>query len=110
MTNHKLGVDPSYLVSRQLLLTGVFPQNGAAIKVSVESLIGVDSVSLDLARGKLDVHYDASKRQLDDIIEIVEHEGSALNESRWQRLKRSWYRYFDQNIKENAAQKPWRCH
>ncbi len=110
MNSHKLGVDSNYLVKRRLILAGVFPQNGQAITESIEALIGVDTVMLDLPTGVLDVHYDASKRQFDDIVEIVEHGGSMLSTSRWQRFKRGWYRYFDQNIKENASQKPWSCH
>ncbi len=110
MNSHKLGVTANYLVKRRLLLNGVFPQNGTAITETAEALIGVDAVTLDLPTGTLDVHYDASKRQLDDFIEIIKHEGSTLSATRWQRFKRGWYRYFDQNIKENAAEKPWSCH
>lgn len=110
MTKHKLGVDSNYLVKRRLLIAGIFPQNGPALTQSIEALIGVDTVTLDLPTGALDVHYDASKRQLDDIVKIVTLEGSMLSTSRWQRFKRGWYRYFDQNIKENAAKAPWRCH
>lgn len=110
MNTHKFGVDSNYLVKRRLLLAGVFPQNGTAITDAIAELIGVDTVTLDLATGSLDVHYDASKRHLDDIVEIIRHEGSMLSMKRWQRFKRGWYRYFDQNIKENAVKQPWRCH
>lgn len=110
MKSHKLGVDANYLATRHLILTGPLDEKGALIVAKIEPLIGVNSVSFNVDTGALDVDYDASKRQLDDIVDVVKQHGCGLSDGRWQRLKRGWYRYFDQNVKENAAQKPWRCH
>jgi hypothetical protein len=110
MKSHKLGVKETHLVKRHLKLTGSLNKNDTLIVADIEQLFGVDSVTIDSDARRLDVHYDASKRQLDDITTIIKEYGCELASSRWHRFKLGWYRYFDQNIKENAAKEPWHCH
>jgi hypothetical protein len=33
-----------------------------------------------------------------------------IGAGRWNRIKEDYYRFIDQNVKENAKQKPWSCH
>lgn len=110
MKAHKFGVNNNYLVTRHLALTGQLNTQAAAIVGDIEELLGINTVRFDAKAQALKVSYDASKRNISEITAIVVHHDCSLLDSRWQRFKRGWYRYFDQNIKENAAKEPWRCH
>ena len=110
MNTHKPGVNENFLVTRRLKLVGSLTDKFDLIENELNALIGVNSVVLDLGTGVLRVSYDASKRQLDEIEAVITAQGSQLSNERWQRYKQGWARYFDQNIKSNAAREPWSCH
>lgn len=110
MTVHKLGVNPNRLVKRNLKLAGPVDENGTQIVAELEAIIGVDAAFINTQRRMLTVHYDASRLQLDEVSAVVIDNACQMSNGRWQRTKRGWYRYFDQNIKENANQEPWKCH
>ena len=110
MNTHRLGVNSNYLVTRRLKLAGPLTEKFDQIESELLDLIGVNSAVVNIAKRELRIAYDASKRQLADVETVIADQGCQLRTHRWDRFKRSWYRYFDQNIKENAAKEPWRCH
>ncbi|TCK02345.1 heavy-metal-associated domain-containing protein [Marinobacterium mangrovicola] len=108
-TEHKPGVREAFLVQRHLLLESLDAGKAAAIAEEIEPLRGVDSVRLDPDSQRLDIAYDASVLQLDQIEAIVRSHGSDLDQGWWTRFKEGWYRYTDQNIKDNAKHEPFCC-
>ena len=110
MNTHKPGVNMNFLVTRRLKLVGSMTDDFDLIESELNTLIGINSAVLDLSTGVLRVSYDASKRQLDEIVTVITAQGGQLSDERWQRYKQSWYHYFDQNIKSNATREPWSCH
>lgn len=108
-THHKPGVHEAYLVKRHLALESLDAEKAAAIAQEIEPLIGVDSLTLDPDSRRLDIAYDASVLQLEQIEEIVRRHGSDLDHGWWTRFKEGWYRYTDQNIQDNAKHEPFCC-
>jgi len=108
-TDHKPGVHEVYLVRRKLKLDSLDAEQATAIAQEIEPLLGVDSVALDPVTRRLDIAYDASVLQLEQIEVIVRRYGSDLDQSWWNRFKEGWYRFTDQNVLDNARHEPWCC-
>jgi len=108
-THHKPGVHEAYLVNRHLWLESLDAEKAATIAQEIEALIGVDSLMLDPDSRRLDIAYDASVLQIEQIEAIVHCHGSDLDQSWWTRFKVGWYRYTDQNVQGNAKHEPWCC-
>lgn len=107
--HHKPGVHEAYLLKRHLKLEDLDAEKAGAIAQEIEPLVGVDAVALDPATRRLDIAYDASVLQLEQIEAIVRRHGSDLDHGWWTRFKEGWYRYTDQNARDNARHEPWCC-
>ena len=75
----------------------------------LRQLAGVHTVSADQADGLLTVDYDAVLCGIDPIISILTKNGVELGLGRWSRIKLGYYRFVDQNLKENSKHTPHCC-
>ncbi len=75
---HKPGVNEIYLMVRHLRLESLTEDNRTTITEEISQLIGIDTVSITDSGNLLNVAYDASVRQLDEIEEIVRKHGGPL--------------------------------
>ena len=47
---------------------------------------------------------------IDGIEEVIRKHGADVHDDWWTHTKESYYKFVDQNVKDNAAHKPWSCH
>lgn len=109
MSEHREGVNPGFLIHHKLALTGLTAGNAQGIYSELNDLPGVDTLSVDEARQSLNIAYDASHQDIDHIIHIVEQQGAGLRPGWWHRVKLSWQRQTDHNIKDNATHEAQCC-
>lgn len=107
---HKFGVNEGSLMIRQLRLEGPVQNNHQLIVQEIDRLLGVDAVSINASENLLNVAYDATKRQLDEIEEIVRKHECDIAHDWWTHFKEGYYKFVDQNVKDNAIHEPWSCH
>lgn len=107
--DHKPGVKEANLVSRKLQLSGIQGQEAEALVAEIEQQFGVDRVAYDPDAGILAFSYDATHCNLDLVESILSKRGAGFATNWWNRTKRSYYRYVDQNIKDNAGYEPHCC-
>ncbi len=103
--HHKPGVHDAYLMKRHLKLDDLDADKAALIAQEIHQLVGVDTVALDPETQRLDIAYDASVLQIEQIETVVRRHGSDLDHRWWTRFKEGWYRYTD----DNAQHEPWCC-
>ena len=107
---HKFGVNENSLMIRNLRLEGAVEENHQLIVQEIDHLLGVDAVSINASESLLNVAYDATKRQLDEIEEIVRKHECDIAHDWWTHFKEGYYKFVDQNVKDNASHEPWSCH
>jgi hypothetical protein len=107
---HRAGVHEDCLVRRHLKLENLNPAGAEAICRDIDELIGVDQMSLDEKASMLSVDYDAGRLNIDLIEEIVRKHGADVAGGWWTRFRESWYRFTDENVRDNARREPWSCH
>ena len=107
---HKVGVNENSQVIRHLRLEGPVQDCHQLIEDEIDQLMGVDTVSINVPQKVLNVSYDAAKRQLDDIEEIVRKYKCDIAHDLWTHFKEGYYQFVDQNVKDNANHEPWSCH
>ncbi|MDX5377556.1 MAG: cation transporter [Halomonas sp.] len=108
--DHRLGVSEINLVTRHLKLE---PNDEVAIRAAVadiDQLYGLDGVSFDEKKWRLDLAYDASRVCLDCVEDILMKHAVEISHDWWTRFKEEHYRFVDQNVKDNANHEPWSCH
>ncbi|MBZ5877811.1 MULTISPECIES: hypothetical protein [Chromohalobacter] len=108
--DHRPGVSQASLVTRSLKLTPGASGHIAAAVTEIDALRGLDRVSYDPEHRKLHLAYDAKRLCIDDIEVVLARHGVDIGAGRWNRIKEDYYRFIDQNVKDNAKQKPWSCH
>lgn len=108
--NHRVGVNECCLVIRHLKLKRLEHDTAEVIGQKLEGIIGVDMVSFNEDSSVLNVAYDAGKVNIDDIEAIVREGGADIDDGWWTHLKEGWYRYTDENVRENFKREPWSCH
>jgi len=104
--DHRGGVKEVNLVVRHLKLEGITAENKQIIIDEIDQIIGIDSVSYDDESCTLNVSYDATHCNLDGIEEHIEAHGAELSHGWWTRFKESYYKYVDQNVKDNDEIEP----
>ena len=107
---HRLGVSEINLVTRHLKLE---PNDEVSIRAAVadiDQLYGLDSVTFDEKKWRLDLAYDASRVCLDCVEDILKKHAVEISHDWWTRFKEEHYRFVDQNVKDNANHEPWSCH
>lgn len=102
----KPGVRQPYLVRRRLKLKGEGDCQ-ALVAVLAEEL-GVQEARCEGER--LWLAYDAVNFQLERLAELLIPWDLALADKGWAGLRLGYYRFLDQNIRDNATHEPWCCH
>ncbi len=105
--DHRPGVQEAYLVKRHLKLDNLDAAKAMAIAQEIDQLVGVDSVALDSSSRRLDVAYDASHLRIEQVEDIVRKHGTELDHGWWSNFKEGWYRFSDQNVRDNILHEPW---
>ncbi len=109
MTEHREGVDPGFLITHKLALTSLTASNTNRLYRELEELPGVDAVSVDESGQSLKIAYDASHQDIDHIIQVIEQQGAKVRSGWWSRIKLSWQRQTDRNIKDNFTHEAQCC-
>jgi len=109
-SEHRVGVEEINLVVRNLKLCDVNNDNKRPMLDEIDSVLGVDAVSFYQEKNTLHLAYDATHVNLDCIEVIIKKHVIKLHNNWWSRIKNGYYRFVDQNVKENAQHKPLSCH
>ncbi len=80
-----------------------------AVERAVAELPGVVKVVADLDKRHVEVRYDASRQNYQNIVETMEKTGFPPLDSWWSRFKGNWYRFSDETARENAKAPPPAC-
>ena len=107
--NHRLGVSEVNLVKRHLRLSLENEQEIKAAIDELDNLYGMDSLSFDAAGGVLTA-YDATRFSIEDVESILGKHNVQLVDSWWTQMKEDYYKFIDNNVRENAKHEPWSCH
>ena len=112
MTNkeHRLGVSEVTLVVRHLKLEPANSKTLASAVNEIDEIYGFDSVSFDDKSQTLNLAYDATRTCIDGVEEILKKHGLEVSHDWWTHFKEGYYRFVDENIKDNANSEPWSCH
>ncbi len=108
--DHKVGVNEDNLVIRTLKLTGMNESNTHTIITEINETFGVDAVSYDENEAMLHLAYDATNVNLDGIEDILHKHSADVSDNWWNHIKEDYYKFVDQNVKDNANHQPWSCH
>ena len=108
--DHRAGVREINLVNRTLKLNTESVKKVREAINEIDRLVGLDSVAYDSDQNLLSVAYDASKVDLTMIEEKLGIFGVEINSGWWTHLKEEYYKFIDQNIKDNSEHTPWSCH
>ncbi|WP_445946512.1 cation transporter [Shewanella sp.] len=108
--DHRVGVKEANLVVRNLRLSKVTDANRNALMEDVDHLFGIDEASFNATDSTIYLAYDATNINLDGIEDIIKKHGAAIHDDWWTHTKEEYYKFVDQNIKDNAEHVPWSCH
>lgn len=106
---HRAGVSEAYLVKRHLRIETLEPGSAESLCDEINRIIGIDSVAIDPQTRQLDIAYDASVLNIDDIEAVFTRNGVAFAHGWWNRTKLEHYRFVDQNVRDNAKADPHCC-
>lgn len=107
---HRLGVSEVNLVARHLKIENTSHEKIQATIEEIDALYGMDSVSFDDKSRVLNLAYDASRLCIDDVEKIMDKHGLEVSHDWWTHFKEGYYRFVDENVKDNAKRDPWSCH
>ncbi len=102
----RLGVSERNLVTRKLTLA---PCEAEALRVAmgeIDALYGLERVTYDSDKRRLNLAYDASRLCIDHIEAILARHAVEIGHGWWTRVKEDHCRFVDQNIKDNANKEP----
>lgn len=107
--DHRPGVKEINLVRRNLKLEGVTEDNREAIILEIDTLVGIESVSFDASTATINMAYDATHCDLDGIEALLQVHGADTSQGLWTKIKEGYYKFVDQNIKDNDEHDPHCC-
>lgn len=107
---HRLGVSEVNLVVRHLKLEPIDHANLQVAITEIDQLYGLDDISFDEESHMLNLAYDASRICLEGIEDVLKKHGVKVSRDWWTHFKEGYYRFVDENIKDNARHEPWSCH
>ncbi len=107
---HRLGVDEVNLVFRHLKLEDIVVADLETAVNEIDAMYGLDAVSFDEKTSTLNLAYDASRVGLGQVEEILEKHNVVVSHDWWTHFKEGYYKFVDQNVKDNAKHEPWSCH
>jgi len=108
--DHRVGVRENNLVVRNLRLSKVTNENIDALTAEIDQMLGLDEVSFDRKKQTIHLAYDAVNLNLDGIENVIRKHGADIHDDWWTHTKEEYYKFVDQNMKDNANHVPWSCH
>ncbi|WP_114327423.1 cation transporter [Candidatus Colwellia aromaticivorans] len=108
--DHRVGVKEANLVVRNLRLTNVTDANRELLMEDIDNLFGIDEASFNTSEATIYLVYDATNINLEGIEEIIKKHGADIHNDWWTHTKDEYYKFVDQNVKDNAKHVPWSCH
>lgn len=108
--NHRLGVSEVNLVVRHLKLEPLKQTKLQEAIAEIDKIYGLDAISFDEKSHVLNLAYDASRICLDGIEEVLKQHDVEVGHDWWTHFKEGYYKFVDQNVKDNASHEPWSCH
>jgi len=108
--DHRPGVTEVNLVTRHLKLEPVDQKIILAAIDEIDHVYGLDSVSFDEKSHVLNLAYDAARTSIDGIEDLLGEHDISVSHDWWTHFKEGYYRFVDQNIKDNAHHEPLSCH
>jgi copper chaperone CopZ len=73
-----------------------------AVERALTELPGVVKAVADVDKHRVEVRYDASQQNFQNIVETMENTGFPPLDNWWSRFKGNWYRFSDETARENA--------
>jgi hypothetical protein len=107
---HRLGVSEVNLVTRHLRLRECDKEAIEDAIAEIDEIYGMDAVSFDAKKYVLNFAYDATRTCIDCIEEILQKHKIEVSSDWWTQFREGFYRYVDQNVKDNATHEPFSCH
>tara|TARA_R110001592_G_scaffold266597_1_gene532313 strand:- start:147 stop:503 length:357 start_codon:yes stop_codon:yes gene_type:complete len=107
---HRLGVSELNLVVRHLKLVPTEQQQLQDAITEIDQIYGLDAISFNEKKHILNLAYDASRICLDGIEDVLKQYNIEISHDWWTHFKEDYYKFVDQNIKDNAKHQPWSCH
>jgi hypothetical protein len=108
--DHRVGVKEANLVTRNLRLSNVTEDNRSALMEEIDHLFGIDEASFNTEEKSIYLAYDATNINLDGIEEVIKKHGADIHNDWWTHTKEDYYKFVDQNLKDNSEHTPWSCH
>lgn len=106
---HRLGVSEVNLVVRHLKITKYDDNSIRSAMKEINELDGLDDISFDQKSGVLNLAYDAAQRNIEEIEDLLKRYKIELGRDWWTRFKEGYYKFVDQNVKDNAKHRPTCC-
>jgi hypothetical protein len=103
---HRLGVSEVALVVRHLKLVDTSGHDMAEVVREIDTIYCLDSVHYENASHTLHIAYDASRICIDCIEKVLQKHEVEVSHDWWTRFKEGYYRFVDQNVKDNASGEP----
>jgi|TARA_R110002050_G_scaffold55094_9_gene124533 hypothetical protein len=108
--DHRVGVKEANLVTRNLRLINVTDENRTALMEEIDHLFGIDEASFNTKEESIYLAYDATNINLEGIEEVIKKYGADIHNDWWTHTKEDYYKFVDQNLKDNSEHTPWSCH
>lgn len=108
--DHRIGVREVNLVVRNLRLTNVTNENIDLLISEINEMFGLDEVSFNQKEQSIHLAYDAANLNLDGIEGVIKKHGADIHDDWWTHTKESYYKFCDQNVKDNFVHEAWSCH
>ncbi len=97
------------LVVRKLKLESYIQESLTQAINEIDQLYGIDKVLFETVSEELELAYDASRLDIDAIERILKDNRVEVSHDWWTRFKEGYYRFVDQNVKDNANSQPHCC-
>ncbi|MFT5755795.1 MAG: hypothetical protein ACI9LM_000507 [Alteromonadaceae bacterium] len=108
--DHRVGIRENNLVVRNIRLSKVTEKNIDALIEEIDQMFGLDEVSFNRKDESIHLAYDAANLNLEGIEEIIKKHQIDIHDDWWTHTKESYYKFCDQNTKDNFEHQPWSCH
>lgn len=96
---HRLGVSKNTLVTRNLKIKPSKSKRIEEALSDIDRLYGMDKVVYNEKNRNISLAYDALRLCIDDVEKILKLHDIQVSADRWNRFKKEYYRFVDQNVK-----------
>lgn len=108
-TTYRDGVNPGYLVTFKIGYQCQDQTPLASALAKLDALLGMQQLTLLEKQCALVLKYDASKLDIDQILEMLSATNITLKSGWWATRKLNHYRFINQNVRDNAKHVPVCC-